>query len=73
MRSSRFTSIYRRQDFSAALGTRFIRTMLFGVSGLDVRIFAGAALVLIASTMLAAYLPARRASRTDPLVSLRAE
>jgi putative ABC transport system permease protein len=57
----------------AAVGARFIRTMLFGVSGFDPRIFAGAAVILIASTMLAAYLPARRASRTDPLVSLRAE
>ena len=57
----------------AALSARFIRTMLFGVSGFDPRIFVGAAIVLIASTMIAAYLPARRASRTDPLVSLRAE
>jgi putative ABC transport system permease protein len=57
----------------AIAGARFIRTMLYGVSGFDPRIFAGAALILIASTMLAAYLPARRASRPDPLVSLRAE
>ena len=47
--------------------------MLFGVSPFDPRLFAGAAALLIAIAFLASALPARRASRIDPLVALRAE
>lgn len=57
----------------AAVATRFIKTMLFGVSSVDPRIFALASVLLIAATLLASYLPARRAARVDPLVSLRQE
>ncbi|MEO8679387.1 MAG: ABC transporter permease [Vicinamibacterales bacterium] len=57
----------------ALLATRLIRTMLFDVSSIDPRVYAVACLLLIAATMLAAYLPARRAARVDPLMSLRAE
>jgi putative ABC transport system permease protein len=55
----------------AAASTRFIRTMLFGVSTLDPRVYALAGVLLIASALLASYLPARRAASVDPLVSLR--
>jgi putative ABC transport system permease protein len=57
----------------AALATRALRTMLFGVSTLDAVTFVGAALVLGAVAMLATYVPARRASRIDPMEALRYE
>jgi putative ABC transport system permease protein len=57
----------------AAATTRFIRTMLFGVSAVDPRIYVIAGVLLIASALLASYLPARRAASVDPLVSLRSE
>ena len=57
----------------AGFATRVIQTMLFGVSSVDPRVFALASIALITATLLAAYLPARRAARVDPLLSLRAE
>ena len=53
--------------------TRFIRGMLFGVSNVDSRVFLLATLLLMAATLFASYLPARRASRIDPVRSLRSE
>jgi len=57
----------------AALATRTLRTMLFGVSTLDAITFIGAALLLGGVAMLATYVPARRAARIDPMVALRYE
>ena len=54
-------------------GTRVIKTMLFGTTGFDISVFAAACGVLTAATVVASYLPARRASRIDPLVALRTE
>ena len=58
---------------AAALLTRYIQTLLFGVGRFDVIAFAGMAVVMLAVATLASYLPARRASRVDPVVALRAE
>lgn len=58
----------------AALGvTRTIRTMLFGVTPLDPLSLAAAPVILALVALLACYLPARRATRVDPLVALRDE
>ena len=53
--------------------TRLLRSQLFGVGPNDVLTFAVVTLVLSAVAMLACYLPARRASRVDPTVALRAD
>jgi predicted permease len=57
----------------AALLTRFMRSVLFGVGTTDPVTFAGVAAVLIAVAFLASWIPARRAARVDPLIAMRAE
>jgi putative ABC transport system permease protein len=52
---------------------RLISTFLFGVGERDVSVFAAAAFLLAVTAMLACYLPARRASRVDPMEALRYE
>ena len=58
---------------AAAALTRYIQTLLFGVGRLDLVAFAGMSAVMLAVAMLASYIPARRASRVDPVIALRAE
>jgi predicted permease len=59
---------------AAAFGlTRLLQGMLYGVEPLDPITFAGTSLLLFAVGLLAAYLPARRAAKVDPTVSMRAE
>ena len=48
-------------------------SLLFGVSTTDVATFATVPLILIATAMLASYIPALRATRVDPVVALRDE
>lgn len=55
---------------SLALG-RMLSRFLYGVSGYDAASLAGATVVLLAVSALACYLPARNASRVDPIVALR--
>jgi predicted permease len=50
-----------------------IRSFLFGVTPLDPLVYIAVGLLLALVTMLAAWLPARRAARVDPIVTLRAE
>ena len=53
--------------------TRFMSSMLFGVAPTDPLTFVAVSILLLAIAALASYLPARRATRVDPLVALRAE
>ena len=57
----------------ALIGTRVLTKLLFGVKPGDPVTFAGVAALLVAVALIAGLIPARRASRVDPLVVLRAE
>jgi ABC-type antimicrobial peptide transport system permease subunit len=57
----------------AGFGTGILSKYLFGISPLDVWTFAAVVILLSLTSLLAAYVPARRASRIDPAQCLRAE
>ena len=50
-----------------------LATVLYGISPLDPIAFGGAIGLLLLIALLANYLPARRASRIDPMIALRAD
>jgi predicted permease len=58
---------------AAAALTRLMKSVLFGISPVDPFTYTAVSLVLVAATVLASYLPARRAAAVDPVETLRAE
>jgi len=59
---------------AAAAGlTRLMKSVLFGITPVDPLTYTAVPLVLVAATVLASYLPARRAAAVDPVETLRAE
>jgi len=53
--------------------SRALETVLFEVNGIDPRIYLGVGVLLFSATLFASWIPARRASRVDPMIALRAE
>lgn len=81
---SRLVALVMKEIYLVAVGvtaglilsffaTRAVGSLLYGLSPADPTALGGAALVMFLSGSLAAYLPARKASATDPLLALRAE
>jgi len=60
-------------SLGAFAGAKLIQSQLFGMSGIDTYAYLAAALPLLAVAGVACLLPARRATRVDPLVALRVE
>ena len=57
----------------AVVSTRLIRGLLFGTSATDPATFVAVAAALVSIALLASYLPARRATRADPMTAIRGE
>jgi len=57
----------------AAAVTRYLNAMLFGLTPLDPATFFGVALLFACVAALAAFIPARRATRVDPSIALRCQ
>jgi putative ABC transport system permease protein len=58
---------------SAFALSRALQSVLFEVKGIDPRIYLGVGALLFAATFFASWVPARRASRVDPIIALRSE
>ena len=57
----------------AVVVTRVMASLLFNIGATDPTTFAAIALLLIGVSLLASYIPARRAMRVDPMIALRYE
>jgi ABC-type antimicrobial peptide transport system permease subunit len=58
---------------AAAVCARYLSGLIFGVAPLDAATFAGVCATVVAVTVAASLIPARRATKVDPLVALRSE
>jgi ABC-type antimicrobial peptide transport system permease subunit len=73
-RSLRLVALGIAVGIPAALwAARPLATLLYGLEPTDITTVAMGVLVLIATALLASYIPARRASRIDPIAALRSE
>jgi len=57
----------------AAIVSRFLSSLLYGIGTTDLIAFGGTTLMLLAVALLASYIPARRATRVDPVLALKSE
>ena len=78
LRALRVVSVERGHDprdfaLVAFGGARLMKSLLYGVSTSDPITFACVALLLLGIALLACWVPARRASRVEPMIALRAE
>ncbi len=58
---------------AALMLSQLMATLLYGIGPRDLATFGGVALVLTVVSLIACYVPARRATRVDPTIALRAE
>jgi putative ABC transport system permease protein len=73
-RSARFCAIGLALGVGGALAvSRYVKTLLFGITATDVSTYVMVSAILFAVALLATFVPALRAMRVNPLVALRSE